>query len=124
MHTKLMGFGIHTAPKALRYKWHPVAIFNLPPVPCNTLLSVKVTVLLWVVLLASMARRGHCISPGPLKMSHEPHRFANNFRIQEWAEDEPINDISLPLLHHSRRLTQSCPLVGKLFNFAAPSSFD
>jgi hypothetical protein len=42
-----MGFGIDTAPKALRYKWHPVAIFNLPPVPCNTLLSVKVTVLLF-----------------------------------------------------------------------------
>jgi hypothetical protein len=123
MDVMLMVFGMD-APKALMMYKCPVATFNLPPIPSNNLLSVKVTLLLWVALVASMGRRGHCTSPEPLKMIYEHTQFANNLTIQEWAEDESISDSSLPLLQHSRRLTQSCPSPGVLFSSAAPSSFD
>jgi hypothetical protein len=102
----------------------PVARFKLPPIPSSGLLSVKVTVVLWVVLLSCTGRRGHCTSPEPWTMVNEHHQFANTLTNQEWAEDESITDSSLPLLQHSRRLTQTCPLVGVLFNSAAPSSYD
>jgi hypothetical protein len=117
----LIGFGMDTAPKAaLIYKGvRPVATFNLPVIPSNHLLSVKVTVVLWVALMASMGRRGHCTTPEPLKMIYEHNQIANTLTIQEWAEDESINDSSLPLMQHSRRLTQACPSLGVLFHCCA-----
>jgi hypothetical protein len=129
MDVMLIGFGMDgfgTAPKdVLMYKGvRSVATFNLPVIPSNHLLSVKITVVLWVALMASMGRRGHCTSPEPLKMIYEHNQFANTLTIQEWAEDESINESSLPLIQHSRRLTQACPSLGVLFHSAAPTSFD
>jgi hypothetical protein len=113
MDAMLMVFGMDTVPKALlMYKgvlWRQSTSHQFP---ATTSLSVKVTVVFWVAFMASMGRRGHCTSPEPLKIINEHHQFANTLTIQEWGEDESMNDSSVPLLQQSRRLTQTCPLPG------------